>query len=78
VCAIANEIKYADFLSTVTNENAQRSITIANDLHFWAVYRSRTFCQDCGSLDKIKLMPSFQSKLPVKWIRLVIVKISDT
>lgn len=61
------QTEYADYLSRETTENAERSITIANDLHFWAVYRSWTFCQDCGSLDKIKLMPSFQSKLPVKW-----------
>ena len=57
---------YENFLSTDTNANIQRDITTANDLNFWATYRSWTFCEHCGSVQKLKLLPSYQNKSPVK------------
>ena len=59
--------KYANFLgSPETNFVDQQHGEVDDDLCFWAVYRSWTYCKECGSVDRLKLMPSFQSKLPVK------------
>ena len=45
---------YENFLSSDTNANSQSDITTANDLNFWATYRSWKFCEHCGSVQKLK------------------------
>ena len=50
---------YANFLQTTQTNVSENTFSISNDLNSWAVYRSWTFCKECGSVDRIKLLPGF-------------------
>ena len=57
---------YANFLTAGSGHVTEKNFVNLHDLNFWAVYRSWTFCKECGSFDRVKLLPSFQSKTAVR------------
>ena len=40
----------------------------AEDLQFWAIYQSWTFCDSCGKLDPQKLLPPFRKRAPSRFL----------
>ena len=45
-------------------ENSIIETSEAEDLDFWAMYKSWTFCSTCGKLDPVKLLPPFRNRRP--------------
>ena len=58
--------KYAKMLSNSVIPHSEENTSVAEDLTFWAIQRSWTFCNECGSVDRLKLMPTYQSKGLIK------------
>ena len=58
--------KYANMLSNSVIPHSEENTSVAEDLTFWAIQRSWTFCNECGSVDRLKLMPTYKSKAPIK------------